>query len=129
MEKPGKTCQRLVAALERLVAEEQCVARTGEIEKISTVQQRANSIITRLAELMDDSGAAAPDFDLLRPRFALLQARRTATMEIMGARLTEMRATLNALDAARGRLGNMRNAYGLRRRTNQPVASRLSISA
>ena len=47
MEKPGKTCQRLVAALERLVAEEQCVARTGEIEKISTVQQRGEMCMVR----------------------------------------------------------------------------------
>src|SRR5208283_2561549 len=103
METPGNTCQRLVAALELLVAEEQCVVRSGEIEKIRAVQQRADSIINRLVELRRDPEAAFQGTEPLLPRLAGLQARRVSSIEMMGSRLAEMRATLAALDSARSR--------------------------
>jgi len=129
MDLPGKTCERLVAALESLVAEEQCVVRTGELDKIRAVQLRADSIVTRLVELRHDPAATNQDTEPLLPRLAALQARRAATMEIMDSRLAEMRGTLAALNAARGRLGTMRQVYGPSRRTNRPTVSRLHCSA
>ncbi len=129
METPGNTCQRLVAALELLVAEEQCVVRSGEIEKIRAVQQRADSIINRLVELRRDPEAAFQGTEPLLPRLAGLQARRVSSIEMMGSRLAEMRATLAALDSARSRLGHLRNTYGRKQKAHRPVISRLSLSA
>jgi hypothetical protein len=129
MDTPDKTFQRLVAALEQLVAEEHCVVRTGEFQKIRAVQLRADSIITRLVELHNDPEVTSQDTKPLLQRLAAVQGRRAATIEIMDARLAAMRATLAALDAGRSRLGNMRNAYGSRRRINRPAVPRLSLSA
>lgn len=129
METPGKTCRRLVAALEQLVAEEQCVVRTGEIDKLRAVQQRADSIITALVALRIDPNATARDFDPILPRLSALQERRATTVRIMDSNLAGMRAKLGSLDAARVRLGKMRNSYGFRRLTNRPAISRLNSSA
>jgi flagellar biosynthesis/type III secretory pathway chaperone len=129
MQTPGNTCQRLVAALEILVAEEQCLVRSGEIQKIRDVQERTESIINRLAEIRRDPEVAPRETDSLLPRLAGLQARRASSIEMMGSRLAEMRATLAALDSARSRLGSLGKSYGSRRRANQPMMSRLRLSA
>jgi hypothetical protein len=129
MQTPGNTCLRLVAAIELLVAEEQCLVRSGEIQKIGAIQQRAESIISRLVELRHDPAIAPQDKERLLPRLADLQARRASSIEMMGTRLAEMSATLAALDSARSRLGQLRNAYAQKRRFNQPMFSRLSLSA
>jgi hypothetical protein len=128
MDAPGKTCQRLLAALEQLVAEEQCLVRTGEIEQIRTVQQRADSVIMTLVELWGASGAAG-EIDPLRPRLVALQARRAATIKTMNSRLAEMRAKLSALDTARLRLGKMRRAYGPRREASRLATGRFNFAA
>jgi hypothetical protein len=129
MQTPGNTCQRLVTALEILVAEEQCLVRSGEIQKIRDVQERAESIITRLGELQRDPAVTPQDTKPLLPRLAGLQARRASSIETMGSRLSEMRATLAALASARSRLGSLRNAYGPKRRAGRPMVSHLSLSA
>jgi len=129
MQTPGNTCQRLVAALEILVAEEQCLVRSGEMQKIRDVQQRAESIITRLVELRRDPEVAPQETEPLLPRLAGLQARRASSIEMMGSRLAEMRATLVALDSTRSRLGQLRSAYTRKRKTGEPYFSRLSLSA
>ena len=129
MNTPGDTFRRLVAALELLVAEEQCVIRSGETEKIRAVQQRAEPIITRIGEIRNDPTVAAGETEPLLPRLAALQSRRTSSMEMMNSRLTEMRATLIALDAARTRLGSLRHVYSRRQKAEPLMASRLSLSA
>ena len=129
MQTPGNTCQRLVAALEILVAEEQCVVRSGEIQKIRDVQGRTESIIRRLAEIRRDPAVAPEETDSLLPRLAGLQARRASSIEMMGSRLAEMRATLAALDSARSRLGKLGKSYGSRRRANLPMMSRINLTA
>jgi hypothetical protein len=129
METPGRTCQRLIAALEHLVAEEQCLLRIGEIEKVRAVQLRADSIITRLAELADSRGATARDVEPLRPRLATLQARRAETIKSMDSRLAEMRASLASMNATQVRLDKMRNSYCAPSRANRPAVSKVSFSA
>jgi hypothetical protein len=129
MQTPGNTCQRLVAALEILVAEEQCLVRSGEIQKIRAVQERAESVVNRLVELRRDSESASRDTEALLPRLAGLQARRASSIEMMGSRMAEMRATLAALDSARSRLGQLRSAYTHKRKTGESRFSRLSLSA
>jgi hypothetical protein len=129
MQTPGETFQRLVAALEQLVAEEQCVVRNGEIERISAVQHRAEAVIARLAELRRDPGFETRGTEPLLQRLAALQVRREATVEIMDSRLAEMRASLADLDAARGRLGKMRSSYGSPHRASRQEVSRLNLSA
>ena len=129
MQTPGNTCQRLVAALEILVAEEQCLVRSGEIQKIRAVQERAESVVNRLVELGRDPEFASRDTEALLPRLAGLQARRASSIEMMGSRMAEMRATLAALDSARSRLGNLRNTYGRKRKAGGPMISSLSLSA
>jgi len=129
METPGNTCQRLVSALEVLVAEEHCLVRSGEIQKIRAVQDRAESIISRLVELRSDPAAGPAETDSLLPRLAGLQARRASSIEVMGSRLAEMRATLSALGSARCRLAQLGTAYGPKRKNGRPALSRLSLSA
>jgi hypothetical protein len=129
MQTPGNTCQRLVAALEILVAEEQCLVRSGEMQEIRAVQDRAESIINCLVELRRDPAVAPQDTEPLLPRLAGLQARRASSIEMMGSRLAEMRATLAALDSARSRLGQLRSAYTRKRKTGESRFSRLSLSA
>jgi hypothetical protein len=129
METPGEIFRRLVAALEILVAEEQCVLRSGEIEKVLAVQQRADPIITRLVELRKDPVLADREAEQLRPRLAALQARRSTSLEIMDTRLAEMRAALVALNSARSRLSNLGHAYGARQKAGHLTVSRLSFSA
>jgi hypothetical protein len=126
MQTPGKTFLRLVAALEALLAEEQCVVRSGEIEKIRAVQQRTDPVIARLSELQNDPDVPVGE---ARPRLAALQALHVSSMGMMNARLTEMRATLTALQSARSRLGHLGNAYGQRRTAGQPATAHLSLSA
>jgi hypothetical protein len=129
METPGQTFRRLVAALELLVAEEQCLLRSGEIEKVCAVQQRADPVVRRLGELRRDPQIADREVEPLLPRLAALQARRATSLETMGTRMTEIRATLVALDSARSRLGRLSSTYGDRRKTGVAMASRLSLSA
>ncbi len=128
MEAPGKTCQRLLAALEQLVAEEQCLVRTGEIERVRAVQARADSVIMSLVASWVAPGAAR-EIDPLRLRLATLQARRAATIKTMDTRLAEMRAKLSALDSARARLGKMRRAYGPRREASRLATGRFNFAA
>ena len=129
METPGRTCQRLIEALECLVAEEQCIVRSGELQKIRAVQERADSVISRLAGLWNDPGTRPRDVDVLRPRLAILQASRADTIGIMDSQLAEMRARLASLNGARARLGGLRNAYGSRRQAGQPAIARLNSCA
>jgi hypothetical protein len=129
METQGETFRRLVAALEILAAEEQCVVREGEIDKIRAVLQRADPIVARIGELRNDPAVGARETGPLLPRLAALQSRRASSLEMMNSRLAEMSATLAALDSARGRLGQLRNAYAQKRRCSQPMFSRLSLSA
>ena len=129
MDTPGNTCHRLVSALEILVAEEHALVCSGEIRKIRAVQDRAELIIARLAELRRDPTVSSEEFDPVRPRLAGLQARRASSIETVGARLAEMRATLSALNSARGRLGQLDNAYVPDRKSGRPMLTRLSLSA
>lgn len=129
MQSPGETFVRLVAALEILLAEEQCAVRSGEIDSIRAVQQRTDPVLSRLAELRNDPGVTARDTEPLRPRLAALQAQHVTSMGIMDARLAEMRATLSALDSARSRLGQLGNVYARKRKTGQQIFSRLRLSA
>jgi hypothetical protein len=126
MQTPGDTFLRLVAALEVLLAEEQCVVRSGEVEKIRAVQQRTDPVITRLRELQDDPAVAVGES---RPRLAALQALHVSSMGMMNARLAEMRATLTALQSARSRLGRLGHAYGQKPMAAQSAAAHLSLSA
>jgi hypothetical protein len=129
MQAPGETFVRLVAALEILLAEEQCVVRSGDIDKIRGLQQRTDPVLCRLVELRNDPEVTAKDTEPLRPRLAALQAQHVTSMGIMDARLAEMRATLSALDSARSRLGQLGNVYARKRKTGQHLFSRLSLSA
>jgi hypothetical protein len=129
MQTPGETFSRLVGALEILLAEEQCLVRSGELEKVHAVQARTDPVLGRLAELRNDPQVTARDTEPLLPRLAALQARHASSLGIMDSRLAEMRATLAALDSARSRLGQLRSAYARKQRGGQPHLSRLSLSA
>jgi hypothetical protein len=129
METPGDIFRRLVGALEILVAEEQCVVRSGEIDKIRAVQQRADPIVMRLAELRNDPKVTARDTEPVLPRLAALQARRATSLEMMDTRLAEMRATLVALSSARSRLNHLGHTYGAKQKDGRLMASHLSLSA
>jgi chromosome segregation ATPase len=129
MEAPGNTFRRLVAALEILVAEEQCLLRLGDPEQLLALQQRTEPIVDRLAELRRNSEVADSEAEPLLPRLAALQARRASSLETMDSRLAEMRATLTALQSARSRLGRLGHAYGQKPMAAQSAAAHLSLSA
>jgi hypothetical protein len=129
MQTPSETFSRLVAALDILLAEEQCVVRSGELEKIRAVQARTDPVVSRLAELRIDPNLTTKDTEPLLPRLAALQARHASSLGIMDARLAEMRAALSALGSARSRLGQLGNTYARKRKTVQQTFSRLSLSA
>jgi hypothetical protein len=111
METPGQTCQRLLGALETLASEEQFAVRQGKGAVTLAVQQRAETVIARLAELLDDPEIAAQAAQTLLPRLASLQEHRAQTLDLMGERLTEISDHRASLNAARHRLDGMKSVY------------------
>jgi hypothetical protein len=129
METPVETCQRLVAALEQLVAEEQGIISAGEFAQVLLVQARIEPVTIRLAELLKLPAVTARITGQILPRLAALQARHAASIETLAARMSESQTTLAALDAARNQLGELKSAYGIGRRMHRGTPAGLSLSA
>lgn len=120
METPGQTCLRLLAALESLAAEQNALVRSGQIEECLQSQQRAQTIIGRLAELLARPDVAARATEALGPRVQILHANETATLELLQSALAANQRRRRQIAAARGRLARMQASYG-RARSIRPV--------
>lgn len=129
METPEENALRLLAALEILVAEEEFAVRSGEFEQTLAVQERAEPVVIRLAELLSNSGLPAPARRSLEPRLTALRARRAASLDVLNSRLVEMQTSLATLDAARHQLGELKSAYGVCRRLPRGTPAKLNLSA
>lgn len=129
METPEENTLRLLAALEILVAEEEFAVRSGEFAQTLAVQERAEPVVIRLAELLSTSGLPADARQSLEPRLTSLRARRSASLEVLNSRLVEMQTSLAALDAARHQLGELKSAYGVNRRLHRGTPARFNSSA
>jgi hypothetical protein len=129
MEMPFETCQRLVAALEQLVAEEQGIISAGEFAQILPVQTRIEPVMIRLAELLKLPAVTARTTGQILPRLAALQARRAASIETLAARMSESQTTLAGLDATRNQLGDLKSAYGVNRQMHRGTPAGLNLSA
>jgi len=121
METPGQTCLRLLAALETLAAEQNALVRSGQLEECLQSQERARTIIGRLAELLARPDVAARANEALGPRVRVLHANQTATLELLQSSLAANQRRRRLIAAALGRLDRMQASYG-RPRSVRPAA-------
>ncbi len=129
METPGQTCLRLLAAIEKLAAEQNALVRSGQIEECLQSQQRARTIIGRLAELLARPDVAARATETILPRVQALQAGETATLELLQTSLAENQRRRHLLGTARGRLDRMQASYGRSRSVRPAPAGAFARSA
>ncbi len=120
METPAQTCVRLLAALESLAAEQNALVRSGQVEECLRSQQRAQTVIGRLGELLARPDVAARATEVLLPRAKALHASETATLELLESSLAENQRRRRLVGAARGRLDRMHASYG-RARPGRPA--------
>jgi len=109
METPLQTAQRLLAALEDLVARESVLLRTTNYLEAVTIQERAGPLVQELARLADQPGV-----DSLKERVAALMAIRMESWHYIDANLDRMQQELARINEARARLGRIAPVYAAR---------------
>ena len=129
METAGQTCLRLLDALEALAAKEHSEVRAGRIPAALRTQQRAHSVIGRMAELLERPDLAARAAQTLLPRIKAIQADRSNTLDLLGASLQANRDQIQKINAADRRLNGMKAAYGSSRETRSAAGASLRDSA
>ncbi len=121
MESTRQKFERLVAALEVLVAAEADTLAAGEYVAMRDIQRRAAPLVAALAEL-----APAVKDKPAHARLAALLARRQGTIDRLGSRLAATRVELETLHTSSRRVAKIAPVYGGSRRSSG--AARLNVS-
>lgn len=104
---PHRTFDRLLGALDELVAQETATLASGDFEAVADIQQRAAPLVDGLTAL----GAEAAD-DIARARVAALLARRQHNIDFIETQLATAREELLALQEGARRVARVLPVYG-----------------
>lgn len=107
METAAQRCERIVAALEDLAAQEAAAIQTHDFSSALAVQDRAEPLVDFLARNASLATAAR-----LNDRVAAVQELRSQTGEKLGAELARTRAELQQMQLAQVRVAQVAPAYG-----------------
>lgn len=121
MESPGQTFDRLLKALDDLVAEEAAMIQAADHGAVAEIQQRAEPVITALAALapaVADAGAQA--------RVGALLERRQRNIDLLGTQLAEARGELDSLQQSERRAARIAPIYGRAEGGSGPTQLRTS---
>lgn len=102
--------ERLLAALEELVSDEEFLVSSGDIDSALAVQDRAAPVVAVLCGM-----AGSPDCAAIAPRVQALIERRARTCDRLSAERRRMAAELRGLSESRARLRRLGPAYGAAR--------------
>ena len=105
METPGRQFERLLLALEDLIAQEELMLHAEEFAAVPPLQARAAPIIERLIALA--GSVESP----LRERVVALVERRGRSEEILTREMNRVREELTAMQTSRQRVAQMMPAY------------------
>jgi len=97
---------RLVVALEALLAEEATVWASSDFDRLGEIQARSAAVVERLAGYADMAG------DRHRARIALAVETRAATVGRMTRQVERVRAELTDLQSCERRFARVGPAYG-----------------
>lgn len=117
MRAEAKVCDRLVAALEDLAAQEAASLAAGDIATLQHLQQRADPIIARLGEYGPDADEG------LRARIGRWLSHRRETARLLARRISGTKAALDHLDASRRRVARVGPAYGQAPETSRRLSA------
>lgn len=98
---------RILSALDDLVAQETVTARAGDYSAVGEIQRRAAPLVETLAELGPDAADAAT-----RARVAGLLARRQHNIDFIESQLATAQAELLAVQTSTSRVARIAPAYG-----------------
>ena len=107
METTGQACDRLVTALEDLLAQEAAALAQGDFGAALELQERAAPLVDYLAA--HGPRAAAP---ALRSRIGALCERRSAAGDRLAAAIARVREELGDTQTAQRRVARIAPAYG-----------------
>ncbi|HYP17007.1 MAG TPA: hypothetical protein VEQ65_07320 [Opitutus sp.] len=106
-EAPRHKFNRLVNALDELVAHEAATLQARDYEGVVAIGRRADPVVAALAELGPDVAD-----DMARARVAGLLARRQHSIEFLETQLVTAREELLALQGSMQRVSRLAPVYG-----------------
>jgi hypothetical protein len=112
METPAQGIQRLLTAIESLVAEEEVLFRAGEFQEAGVTQDKLQPLIDHLGELARTPAMLGRLDDALKRRAAEILDRRMRSAELLSVRLAEVRAQLRIIAEAQQRTTRLKPVYG-----------------
>jgi len=120
MTAPGATADRLLTALEELVAQECVLMQARDFPGAVAIQERTAALVAELAARAGDAAVAA-----LRPRVAAVIARREENIASIEVQRVRWQAERCRIDEARARLARIAPVY----RGNATSAPRFNTAA
>ena len=105
METPDRQFERLLIAIEDLIAQEELLLQAEDFDAVPPLQARAAPIIERLVAL---AGSVNPQ---LRQRVTALVARRARSEALLTRQMAQIREELSALQTSRQRIAQMMPVY------------------
>lgn len=127
MESAAQSIQRLVTAVETLVAEEEVLFRAGEFQEAGVTQEKLQPLIDRIGELARTPALIGRLDAALRKRAGEILLRRQQSAEFLAVRLAEVRAQLHLISEAQHRTLRLKPVYG--RPGGEPSVGALVASA
>lgn len=112
METPAQGIQRLLTAVETLVAEEEVLFRAGDYQEACTTQDRLQPLIDHLCALAGTPAMLGRLDAALQKRARDVLVRRQQSGEFLAVRLAEVRTQLSLLAEAQHRTTRLKPVYG-----------------
>ena len=120
---PRQKFNRLLGALDELVAQETATLADRDFEGVREIQERAAPVVAGLAELGPDVAD-----ELARARVAGLLARRQHNIDFIETQLATVREELQSLQESTRRVASIAPVYGRAERGAMPRGSTLRIT-
>lgn len=122
MEAPEQKFNRLLGALDELVALEAATLAQRDFTAVDAIQRRAEPLVAGLAELGPEAADARA-----RARVASLLSRRQHSIEFLESQLATAREELNSVQESTQRVARIAPVYG-RAESAGPASSKLNAA-